>query len=485
MNAYPPNEPSCGRANQPQEEAWQQDDISDSSVVLRKGRLYLLCRVGAPPALLRAVARAYYTDRSFDVLPSLSAALVATYDEFDHAAHYLPLAVVLQGLEVYAVGSQEAVLWGVREGGVRELLAPANGAGLWPRGMTCVQNAKGAILYGVSWRLLKDDVLVLTTSEAATRLAHRDLAAIVRRQNPQAAAEALSRRAKAGRKAEPLPVTVLRLGGLQPIPELGPIRPRPFEPQPSAPRPRPRDERSPIWPALLVAAVAVGLALWVKRPSLTRVDAGSLLIRLLTPAASTTSAIREGENLSETPTPRLPAPTMILFAGTPRATATSAPTNRPASPARIRPSTTPSPAEEHYAPPQLLYPASEQAVYGHQLELRWSWEGILGEDDYFDVRVWPLGAPKQGIAWTKETQYIERNLASGWYSWTVVVVRGQEGRVERELSAEPKPVNFRWLGESNEDNKPHPTEPPTQEPWPTRITLQPWPTRVTLVPDGE
>jgi hypothetical protein len=61
--------------------------------------------------------------------------------------------------------------------------------------------------------------------------------------------------------------------------------------------------------------------------------------------------------------------------------------------------------------------------------LKWAWIGSLAEDEYFDVRLWRIGTDAKGIAWTKEPEYIARQLETGWYSWAVAVVRGHDGEL--------------------------------------------------------
>ncbi len=484
---YTTHQPTCGRAHQARGEAWETilaREETDASVLARKGRLYLLCRLDAPPSLRETVAVAYYTASSYDVLPSLSAALARGYGASDDAHQQLPLAVVVQGLEVYAVGSEAAQLWGGHANAIRELLAPSAEGGLWPRGTVCWQNQEGPTLYGVRWRLWRDDVLIMTTQEAATRLSRQKIEAALRGREPAASAQSIARRAKSRGSAAP-PVTVLQLGGLQPVPEMGPIRRQTPEPAPPKLRhPRPRGASSPIWIALLIAIVAVGATFWLRPPAFNRTEAEALLEWFLTPAPSAVALGSGGAG--DTPTPRLPAPTMVLYAGTPRPTATLAATARPASsgaqPRAATASTaTPEPEAEAelYPAPRLISPYENQGVRDNTITMRWSWAGTLAEDEHFDVRLWRVGTRKQGIAWTKRRDYVERHPSTGWYFWTVVVVRGKDGETVAELSAEPEPIGFRWASPGDDSpGPPRPTSvpPPTSVPSPTSV---PPPTRVS------
>ncbi len=472
------HQPACGRAHQARGEAWETilaREETDASVLARKGRLYLLCRLDAPPSLRETVADAYYTASSYDVLPSLSAALAQGYGASEDAHQKLPLAVVVQGLDVYAVGSEAARLWGGHAHEIRELLAPSAEGGLWPKGAICWQNQECPTLYGVRWRLWRDDVLIMTTQEAATRLSRHKIESALRGRDPAAAAQSIARRAKS-RGSAPQPVTVLQLGGLQPVPEMGPIRRQTPEPVPPKLRhPRPRGEPSPIWIALLIAVVAVGVTFWFKPPSFSRTQAEALIEWFLTPVPA--DAAGSG-GAAETPTPRPPAPTMVLYAGTPRPTATleeiespvsSSPPSTGGTAARARATATPEPEADLYPAPRLISPYENQGVRDSTITMRWTWSGVLAEDEYFDVRLWRVGTRKQGIAWTKRRDYIERHPSTGWYFWTVVVVRGQDGEIVAELSAEPEPISFRWASPS--DDSPG-EQRPTSFPPPTRVAPQ-------------
>jgi hypothetical protein len=482
---YTTHQPTCGRAHQARGEAWDTilaREETDVSVLARKGRLYLLCRLDAPPALRETVAEAYYTASSYDVLPSLSAALARGYDLLDDAHQKLPLAVVVEGLEVYAVGTEDAQLWGGRADALRMLLAPLAEGGPWPHGAVCRRSDGGPTLYGVRWRLLRDDVLVMTSRETAPRLSRQKVELALRGRDPAASAQSIARRAKA-KGSPPPPVTVLQLGALQPVPEMGPIRRQTLDPPPPKPRhSRPRGEPSPIWIALLIAIVAVGVTFWFRPPSFGRTEAEALLEWFLTPVPSDVALGSGGSG--DTPTPRPPAPTMVLYAGTPRPTATLEETESPASSsapstggaaARATATATLEPQVELYPAPRLISPYENQGVRDSTITMRWSWSGTLAEDEYFDVRLWRVGTSKQGIAWTKRRDYVERHPSPGWYFWTVAVVRGRDGEIVAELSGEPEPIGFRWA--SPDDNSPNTQRPtsfpsPTSAPPPTRVAPQ-------------
>lgn len=477
--------PVCGRANQPNEEiACPLPEHMDPTLLERKGRLYLLCRPEIDAAIPAEVFRRYYTDTSFDTLPSLRSVLSAAYADCPEARDHLPLAMVIQEREMSALGTKEAVIWGVRFDQIRELLAPYRQEQPWPMRSTQESAQSEATLYSVQWRLVTGDSLVLSTRRAAQRLSADKLRRILRaKATAAAAARALARLATGRQRARRIPVTVLHLPGFSPVPELGPAK-KVAAPQPMSAKMRPREGRSPIWLALFMAIVAVGLSLWIKRPNLSRSSVSDFLVWMLTPEPAATVAISSPEPPPEskptrvrpTPSPE-PLPTTQTQAR--RQPTISQPRTQPA------PLATPTPATPDYPIPRLLNPKRDEYLHGPSLTFRWVWEGELAEDEYFDVRVWRVGAPKQGIAWTKALEYVERSPRYGWNSWTVCVIRGKDGVIEEELSDEPEAVNFRWQPSEGQSEKP--TKEPTEEPTvvPTRATPENRPTRVTPSPDEE
>jgi hypothetical protein len=100
-----------------------------------------------------------------------------------------------------------------------------------------------------------------------------------------------------------------------------------------------------------------------------------------------------------------------------------------------------------YPAPVLLSPedvsALSQSTFSTYL-LSWQWDGELAENEWFDVRVWQEGTPHYGVAWTKEQEYwydlcLQGN---GLFSWSVAVIRGEEGQWLGDLSPEAPPHQF-------------------------------------------
>ncbi len=107
-----------------------------------------------------------------------------------------------------------------------------------------------------------------------------------------------------------------------------------------------------------------------------------------------------------------------------------------ATPAVPQPSPTASTPVVAYSPPQLVAP-EDGASTAPPVTLRWSWNGTLGPDEYFDVRLWQAGQPHYGIAWTKAPEFVLNDTSrQGTYFWSVAVVRGQNGKWVADLSPE-------------------------------------------------
>jgi len=447
--AHSAREPSVGRAHQPGLSSDALAAWADPLLLARKGRLVLLCDalVGADACV--DLYRRYYTDPCFDVLPSLQAALAATYAEHPGMRQQLLLIVVLRGLDVLALGAKAAALLLVRDDEMRVLL------GDHPE-MPCARLVRGldVPLYVVQRRLGIDDSLVLTTRQAAARLSARVLRRILSsRITGDRAALLISRAAgKMGSAWEP--VTVIRIPGFSPVPEFAGLSPAAAPPPPKLRR-QGSTGLSPVWIALLVALAAVAIVAAIEKPTISLRAWEDLALQALTPQAQ-----RETATWAATQTSAAQQMAAPQSSGTLAATAELSPTPTPSAtrtPKSVRTVTpsapppavaVPSPTARNYPVPQLLSPREAQDIRGDTVMLRWSWPGTLAEDEYFDVRMWREGSTKAGIAWTKNLEYQQRDAKEGWYHWTVVVVRGKDGVIEKEQSREPQALSFRLIAEN-------------------------------------
>jgi hypothetical protein len=77
--------------------------------------------------------------------------------------------------------------------------------------------------------------------------------------------------------------------------------------------------------------------------------------------------------------------------------------------------------------PIIYTPADGVDVFGSTL-LRWEYAGQLAADEFFDIRIKPLGSNNSVfVDWTKNTEY-ELHGWSGWlpgsYTWQIGIIKG-------------------------------------------------------------
>ena len=166
---------------------------------------------------------------------------------------------------------------------------------------------------------------------------------------------------------------------------------------------------------------------------------------LRSPSATATPQPSPTVAPTDTPTPE---PTATLPPTAAAQPAVSEPTSTPtATPApTATPTPTPTPGIV-YPAPVLIQPEDvsllTQSTYSTYL-FEWTWQGTLGADEWFDVRVWRPGTPHRGVAWTREQAYLYDLClqGSGEYLWSVAVVRGRDGQWLADLSPEATPHRF-------------------------------------------
>ncbi len=140
-----------------------------------------------------------------------------------------------------------------------------------------------------------------------------------------------------------------------------------------------------------------------------------------TPTATHTPTLTPTSTATPTFTPvHLATPIVILSTNTP--TPTSIPTSTP--------TLTPTATSIPYPSPQLKYPSDGIITVGRFIRFEWSWEGTLGPDEYFDLKIRPHSDPNSiFVDWSKEPAYILDGLAwrleeSKTYVWTIQVIQG-------------------------------------------------------------
>jgi hypothetical protein len=100
---------------------------------------------------------------------------------------------------------------------------------------------------------------------------------------------------------------------------------------------------------------------------------------------------------------------------------------------------------KEYPVPVIIFP-EDGANFppGARVELRWAWGGDLSEHEHFDVRLWKEGAPNYGIGWSKEEHYTVKRDPGVTYYWSVAVIDGKDGKMDRQLSPETPPREISW-----------------------------------------
>lgn len=111
---------------------------------------------------------------------------------------------------------------------------------------------------------------------------------------------------------------------------------------------------------------------------------------------------------------------------------------------RVPPGVVP-PGPRRYPAPVLLSPHDgAQFAAGQAVPVRWTWDGDLGEDEYYDVRLWQEGAPHYGVGWSKESTYGVVGEPGTTYYWSIAVIRGRDGQMLEQLSPESPPRTISW-----------------------------------------
>jgi|GEM_PF-5090034 len=141
---------------------------------------------------------------------------------------------------------------------------------------------------------------------------------------------------------------------------------------------------------------------------------------------------------------------------------------------------TPTP-ESHPDAPILLDPRAGTVVEeGREILLHWSWNGILGPNEHFDIKIRPDGQDRSAyVAWEEGMGHdFQANLAPGRYFWSVQIVWGYyqndvkapENRVfEAFLSPESEPRLIIIAARDDDHDNDKPTKTPTPDPTSTPV----------------
>jgi hypothetical protein len=143
-------------------------------------------------------------------------------------------------------------------------------------------------------------------------------------------------------------------------------------------------------------------------------------------SADTPITTPAGPTLVETPT--------MTPTSTHTPTTTSTPTQTPTTTSTPTDMPTVTPAPTPYPAPILTAPDNGSGVQGEFPPLYWTWDRELGEDEFFEVRIWheSIETYHPALGWVKVPQfdYNIRGERQGIYYWTVIVVRGANARLK-------------------------------------------------------
>ncbi|MHB1294616.1 MAG: hypothetical protein ACYC4R_06430 [Anaerolineae bacterium] len=365
----------------------------EHTMFARKGRLYLLCDPALGEDAAQRMHAAYYAARSYDTIPSLCAAIHAVVGESRNPVPAVA-AVVIRELEMHAVCTEEAVLTLYRAGRARSLIPSAGQAHVEPPAAEGEAPAEdGLRLRAIQRRLYPGDMLIGAPQSAQQRLQRGVLRRLAGTGGAQpSATRALQDVIAPRRGVAASPALAIWLAGYAPMPALEPSE-RWKPPRQEQAQMRSERERSPIWLALAFAFLAFAITFWVIRPTIPDVDWSALMLNLLlgegTPAFSTGEA---GEGL-------LPAPA-----------------------------------------PQS--PEEGEVVTDVTVTFTWSWDRALAEDEAFDVRVAGEVGEAESVGLVREPQLAAPLGEDGAYTWTVAVVRVEEGEAVEDVSASAEPIAF-------------------------------------------
>lgn len=101
-----------------------------------------------------------------------------------------------------------------------------------------------------------------------------------------------------------------------------------------------------------------------------------------------------------------------------------------------------------YPAPGLVGPADGSDFKADEtILLIWATPTPLSEDEWYEIQLWREGdVPYTVVDRVKEgTWKVESRYYPGRYQWRILIVRGQEGRKEKELSPPSQTWGFGWL----------------------------------------
>ena len=376
----------------------------DPLLLQRKGRLILLASKEADQEVLTRLCREYYESRSYDPIPSLVHILAQTYRDQPAMAQECPLAVVLRGLELNMVGTDQAVVRLMRYGVVRDLFnAQASQRGFRVAMTQRDVSPRIPPIYSAQWRLVSGDMLMFTVQSVAARVGAGSIQRVVRLAGSASRAATLIGRLP--RVPGSAPIIIMQQGQFSPVPEMPNTKPPPEAEQET--RRQHRRGWSPIWVALLVTVLAVVFAVWTTGFHLDPDELQDYLYMMFFPPS--------------TPTPMLEVEAPIE---------------------EIVPV-----QDLRYEAPTLISPYTGARFEGEEITLFWEWEGELEVSELYEVILWPAGNDPEARTVTGARRHEVSIGEDGWYRWSVRIVDGTDRDNLLPLSPEAEPISFLWRAE--------------------------------------
>ena len=372
-----------------------------STLLGRKGLLRLLALPGLAVETAERLAAAYYSSLRFDVGRSLADVLVAAYDADPALSGLLGGAIIVLEMDIYIVATPTVVAWIVGYQSVQRAFDVSRRVGLPAELGKRPSYAVDWELHVAHWRLTAGDLLVAVVGELSDALADDRLARLSKRHSsPQGLADAVVRAVAAPERGE-LGALVCAAGGFAPVPDNPGDAPAPQRVRPIDDNWAPRRGVSPIWIALIVAALTIMMTV-----RMTGLDTAS-------------DALREYLQMA--------------FGPDPTPTATPEPTATPAQPAiALLPA------------PRPVNPSAGARLTDPAVTLTWDWGRQLSQGQVFEVRVARAG---QNLISLEKTDLPQASFApdrTGWYEWAVVVVSDQTSDPARQLSELSSASSFFW-----------------------------------------
>lgn len=481
----------------------------DPQVLARKGELYVVADgMGghqggqrASQLAVQTVLDEYYKDSSSDVPQSLKRAVEVANRRVHDEAKTNPaykgmgttlVAAVLRGNDLFVANVGDSRLYLMRGPSIEQLTVDHSRVAQMVRSGTITEEeARTHPLRSSITRALGTDAdvevdqfhhkiqagdrILMCTDGLTNEVRMEELHSITSRHPPRTAVSNLIALANERRGADNISAIVLDVGRTAGGPAAAPIGPSQGLPLPAL-------------AAAAVLLVAVGVVVGVTRPWKTPTPTPEITTLVDTPTLPSSPApvAPTQEEVATVPTSEASTPlpptatpmaaaTATLLPGEPMVgiIATYTPTPKPP----LAPTATPvppTPAPKSYPAPTLQQPQNGHRAKLSAVVLQWNWEGELGADEHFDVRIWEDAGSTIPVhtAWSDERSFRLDLSGSGFpeeFYWSVRVIQvrydGDTEVFDGELWPDSERWSIEWAGPPPKPtNTPEPTHTPEAGP---------------------